>query len=115
MWKGTYGITGSWHADCFQTHRALSLATNQLVPGSSRRTMSRTENLAAAKDADEQSATPAGSTMQAAVIRGFGGIDVLTMEDVAIPEVRPGHLLIKVLAAGVNRLDHQTPGDVELA
>ena len=44
--------------------------------------------------------------MKAAVIREFGDADVLRYEDIATPKPRPGHILIKVLAAGVNRLDH---------
>ncbi len=44
--------------------------------------------------------------MKAAVIRKFGDFDVLKVEDVATPKPRPEHVLIKILAAGVNRLDH---------
>jgi NADPH:quinone reductase-like Zn-dependent oxidoreductase len=44
--------------------------------------------------------------MKAAVINEFGSADVLKVEDVATPSPKPGHVLIKVLAAGVNRLDH---------
>jgi len=44
--------------------------------------------------------------MKAAVIHEFGDVDVLKYEDVPTPTPKPGHILIKVLAAGVNRLDH---------
>ncbi len=44
--------------------------------------------------------------MKAAVIHEFGDVDVLKYQDIATPEPRPGHVLIKVLAAGVNRFDH---------
>ncbi len=44
--------------------------------------------------------------MKAAVMRKFGDVDVLEYEDITIPTLRPGHILIKVLAAGVNRFDH---------
>jgi NADPH:quinone reductase-like Zn-dependent oxidoreductase len=44
--------------------------------------------------------------MKAAVIHAFGEADVLKYEDIATPRPKPGHVLIKVLAAGVNRLDH---------
>ncbi len=44
--------------------------------------------------------------MKAAVIREFGDVDVLKYEEVATPKPKPGHVLIKVLAAGVNRFDH---------
>jgi len=44
--------------------------------------------------------------MKAAVIKEFGDFDVLKYEDIDAPEPQAGHLLIKVLAAGVNRLDH---------
>jgi putative PIG3 family NAD(P)H quinone oxidoreductase len=36
---------------------------------------------------------------------GKGGADALFVEQVPVPEVRPGHLLIRVRAAGVNRPD----------
>ena len=36
---------------------------------------------------------------------GKGGADALFVEPVPVPEVRPGHLLIRVRAAGVNRPD----------
>ena len=44
--------------------------------------------------------------MKAAVMHAFGDADVLKYEDVTTPEPRPGHLLIRVLAAGINRFDH---------
>ncbi len=44
--------------------------------------------------------------MKAAVMHEFGGFDVLRYEDIATPSPRPDHVLIKVLAAGINRLDH---------
>ena len=44
--------------------------------------------------------------MKAVVIREFGDVDVLKHEDIETPKPKPGHVLIKVLAAGVNRLDH---------
>jgi NADPH:quinone reductase-like Zn-dependent oxidoreductase len=44
--------------------------------------------------------------MKAAVLRQFGDPDVLRYEEIATPRPKPGHILIKVLAAGMNRLDH---------
>ena len=44
--------------------------------------------------------------MKAAVIHHFGDIEALRYESVETPRPRPGHLLVKVLAAGINRLDH---------
>jgi NADPH:quinone reductase-like Zn-dependent oxidoreductase len=44
--------------------------------------------------------------MKAAVIRGFGDVNVLKYEDIETPTPRPQHILIKVLASGVNRLEH---------
>ena len=44
--------------------------------------------------------------MKAAVIRGFGDFNVLKYEDIETPTPRPQHILIKVLASGVNRLEH---------
>ena len=46
------------------------------------------------------------SRMKAIVIKEFGDFDVLKYEDIETPKPRAGHVLIKVLAAGVNRLDH---------
>ena len=42
-------------------------------------------------------------TMKAAVIRQFGDVDVLQYEEIDTPKPKPGHILIKVLAAGINR------------
>ena len=44
--------------------------------------------------------------MKAAVIHQFGEPEVFRYEDVDTPEPGPGNLLLKVLAAGVNRFDH---------
>ena len=44
--------------------------------------------------------------MKAATIRAFGDVDVLKYEEIATPKPKPGQVLIKVLAAGVNRFDH---------
>lgn len=44
--------------------------------------------------------------MKAAVIHQFGDVDVLKYEDVETPKPKAGNLLIKVLAAGINRFDH---------
>ncbi len=43
--------------------------------------------------------------MKASVIHQFGDVDVLLYEDVPTPAPKPGTLLIKVLAAGVNRFE----------
>jgi NADPH:quinone reductase-like Zn-dependent oxidoreductase len=44
--------------------------------------------------------------MKAAAFRRFGGPEVLEYMDVATPEPRPGNVVIKVRASGVNRLEH---------
>jgi NADPH:quinone reductase len=44
--------------------------------------------------------------MKAVVMRAFGGPEVLRVEEVATPKARPGRVVLKVLAAGINRLDH---------
>ena len=44
--------------------------------------------------------------MKAAVIKEFGDFDVLKVVDIDTPKAQAGHVLVKVLAAGVNRLDH---------
>lgn len=43
--------------------------------------------------------------MKAIIFDDFGGADVLHLADAPMPELRPDDLLIKVLAAGVNRAD----------
>ncbi len=45
-------------------------------------------------------------TMKATVIHEFGDFAVLKHEDIERPRPKRGHVLIKVLAAGVERLDH---------
>ncbi len=45
-------------------------------------------------------------TVKAAVIHEFGDVNVLKYEDIKTPTPKSGHILIKVLAAGVNRFDH---------
>ena len=44
--------------------------------------------------------------MKATVIHEFGDTDVFHYEDIERPSPKPGHVLVKVLAAGVERLDH---------
>jgi NADPH:quinone reductase len=44
--------------------------------------------------------------MKAAAFRRFGGPEVLEYMDLPTPEPRPGNVLVKVLASGVNRLEH---------
>ena len=44
--------------------------------------------------------------MRAAVINRFGDPDVLEIGEIETPKPGPGSVLIKVLAAGVNRFDH---------
>ncbi|MXI45795.1 zinc-binding dehydrogenase [Pseudomonas moraviensis] len=46
-----------------------------------------------------------GVFMKASIFREFGGPNVLRYEDVATPSARPGHVVIRVLAAGINRLE----------
>jgi NADPH:quinone reductase-like Zn-dependent oxidoreductase len=55
--------------------------------------------------------------MQAAVVRKFGDPDVLRLEEVPTPEVPLGHVLVKVLATGINRIEHylRAGGVVSLA
>lgn len=43
--------------------------------------------------------------MKAVVQQGFGGLDVLRHEEVPDPVVGPGDVLVRVAAAGLNRLD----------
>ena len=46
------------------------------------------------------------TTMKAAVIRQFGDFDVMKFEDIPTPKPKRGNVLIRILAAGINRLDH---------
>jgi NADPH:quinone reductase-like Zn-dependent oxidoreductase len=62
--------------------------------------------LATAEETNITSQSRAPQTMKAAVIRQFGDVDALQYENIDTPRPQPGHILIKVLAAGVNRLDH---------
>ncbi len=43
--------------------------------------------------------------MKASIFREFGAPSVLRYEDVATPSARPGNVVIRVLAAGINRLE----------
>lgn len=45
-------------------------------------------------------------TMKAVVLPQFGNPDVLQYEEIDTPQPKSGHIVIKVLAAGMNRLDH---------
>ncbi len=44
-------------------------------------------------------------TMLAARIHGHGGAEVLRLDDVPFPERKPGDLLIRMIAGGLNRVD----------
>ena len=44
--------------------------------------------------------------MKAAMMQEFGDVDVLKYGDLQTPSPKPGHVLVKVLAAGINRFDH---------
>lgn len=46
------------------------------------------------------------SEMQAAIMTAFGGPEVLRAETLPRPEPKPGEALVRILAAGLNRLDH---------
>ena len=56
-----------------------------------------------------------GETMQAIVVREFGGPEVLRLEQVPRPEAGPGELLVEVHAAGVNPVDVSNHEDGEWA
>ncbi len=43
--------------------------------------------------------------MKASVIKEFGDFDVFSYEEDEMPKAKPGNIVIKVLAAGINRLD----------
>ena len=43
--------------------------------------------------------------MKAVILTGAGGPEVLSIGEVPKPEVRPGHIRVRVRAAGLNRAD----------
>jgi NADPH:quinone reductase-like Zn-dependent oxidoreductase len=47
-------------------------------------------------------------TMQAFRIHGFGGLDVLRREAIAIPQPGPDEVLVKIAAASLNPVDYKT-------
>ena len=49
--------------------------------------------------------TSTSTTMRAVFLRGFGGIDVLEFGALPTPQPRPGHVLVRIAAAGVNYYD----------
>ena len=51
---------------------------------------------------------PGQPSMKAVVTTGTGGYDKLDYRDVSIPEPRPGEVLLRVLAAGVNNTEINT-------
>ena len=51
--------------------------------------------------------------MKAAALRRFGGPEVLEYMDLATPDPRPGNVVVKVRASGINRLeDYSREGSV---
>ena len=46
-------------------------------------------------------------TMKAVRVRNYGGVDQLVYEDVPVPGVQSGQVLVRVRAAGVNPFDHK--------
>jgi len=45
------------------------------------------------------------STMKAIRLHGFGGPEVLRYEEVSIPELKPGEVLVRVHSVGINPPD----------
>ena len=39
------------------------------------------------------------------IIRNFGGSDVFEAADIPKPEVKPGHVLVKIAATSINTVD----------
>jgi NADPH:quinone reductase-like Zn-dependent oxidoreductase len=68
--------------------------------------------------ATEMTAEPrrSGETMKAIVYHRYGGPEVLRVEDIPIPEVNDGQILVRVVAASVNPLDwHLLRGEPYIA
>lgn len=45
--------------------------------------------------------------MKAIVLTAFGGVETLQLQDVPVPEVEAGELLVRVMATSINPLDYQ--------
>lgn len=45
--------------------------------------------------------------MKAVIIEGFGGPEVFKQVDIARPELKPGHVLVRVVATSVNPVDYK--------
>ena len=43
--------------------------------------------------------------MKAMTIRNFGGSDVFEPTEMAKPEIKPGHVLVKIAATSINTVD----------
>jgi hypothetical protein len=56
----------------------------------------------------QRTATIKPATMKAVVTTGNGGYDRLVWREVPVPEIGPGEVLLRVLAAGVNNTDINT-------
>src|SRR6266487_439357 len=50
-------------------------------------------------------AQPVPKTMKAVVAHGYGGPEVLKLEDVPVPEAKENEILVRVIASGVNPAD----------
>ena len=50
--------------------------------------------------------------MKAIAINEFGGRDKLQFMDLPVPEIKPGEILVKVKAAGVNPVDWKIQGRI---
>jgi NADPH:quinone reductase len=61
--------------------------------------------VAAKTAADDEGAVTIPTTMRAARIHGFGSPDVLVVEDLPVPELEPGEVLVEVHGASVNGAD----------
>lgn len=46
--------------------------------------------------------------MRAMVLKGFGGTEVLMLREVPEPDIKPGEVLVKVKAIGIDRIDLKT-------
>ena len=51
--------------------------------------------------------------MKAAVLIGFGGLDQLEIREVPEPELGPGEVKVRVVAASINPLDLKLRGGVK--
>src|ERR1700744_2234435 len=63
----------------------------------------------------EVGVNPAAATSRAVRLESFGGPEVLTVQEVPVPQAGPGQIRVRVIAAGLNPMDWFMTSDAETA